>query len=212
MTGNEDAPTEAFAVGAWGSWYTGTSGNGSDGLQFLLAGATVKGYLANGLAVNTLTYDWNSNPTGLQAMEALNSATDPDLRPFMNHGGKVIFWHGQNDAAISYRATTAYLDKVKSTMGDQATFDRFARYYQAPGVDHCSGGPGADAVNLVSVIDAWVTQGAAPGQLTATKRKPDGSVAFTRPLCLHPKYPRYTGPANDVDAAKLASNYTCTSP
>ncbi|NDZ18837.1 tannase/feruloyl esterase family alpha/beta hydrolase (plasmid) [Variovorax sp. WS11] len=85
-------------------------------------------------------------------------------------------------------------------------------YYQPPGVDHRSGGPGADAVNLVSVIDAWATQDAAPGQLTATKRKPDGSVAFTRPLRLHPQYPRYTGPANDVDAAKLASNYTCTSP
>ncbi|NDZ18836.1 tannase/feruloyl esterase family alpha/beta hydrolase [Variovorax sp. WS11] len=59
-------------------------------------------------------------------MEALNSANDADLHPFMKRGGKVIFWHGQNDAATSYRATTAYLDKVKSTMGGQATFHRFA--------------------------------------------------------------------------------------
>jgi hypothetical protein len=29
-------------------------------------------------------------------------------------------------------------------------------------------------------------------------------------LCQYPKYPRYTGPANDPAAAKLAFNYACS--
>lgn len=75
-----------------------------------------------------------------------------------------------------------------------------------------SGGPGSDSVNLVNAIDSWVTQETGPGQLTASKRNPDGSTAFTRPLSQHPQYPRYTGPANDANTAKQASSYTCTSP
>lgn len=31
-------------------------------------------------------------------------------------------------------------------------------------------------------------------------------------LCQYPQYPRYTGPAADAAAAKLAANYICTSP
>ena len=37
-----------------------------------------------------------------------------------------------------------------------------------------------------------------------------GAANFTRPLCQHPKYPRYIGPANDAQAAKLAANYACS--
>jgi hypothetical protein len=35
-------------------------------------------------------------------------------------------------------------------------------------------------------------------------------VLFDRPLCQYPKYPRYTGPADEPEAAKLAGNYTCS--
>lgn len=97
-------------------------------------------------------------------------------------------------------------------MGGQSTVDGFVRYYQAPGVEHCFGGPGADAVDLVEALDKWVAQGTPPGQPTAVRLNPDGSTAPSRPLCQYPQYPRYTGPVNDGNAAKLASNYTCTAP
>lgn len=49
------------------------------------------------------------------------------------------------------------------------------------------------------------------GTLTACGgQRRRGSVQFERPLCRYPKYPRYTGPANDPAAARLASNYICT--
>lgn len=83
----------------------------------------------------------------------------------------------------------------------------FIRYYQAPGVAHCVGAPGADTVNLVAPLDAWGSSATAPGTLTRKKVNPtNGATVFSRPLCLHPKYPRYNG-SGDVNAA---ASYTCT--
>ena len=65
--------------------------------------------------------------------------------------------------------------------------------------------------DLLSALDSWVTGKATPATLTAQKLDPvSGAVQFERPLCQYPKYPRYTGPANDAAAAKLASNYSCS--
>lgn len=205
LTGNEDDQ------GGWPQWFTGATGNGNGSLQSILQDATVKSYLTNDPNAVSLTYNWNSNPAALFTMEALNSATNPDLTPFSSHGGKLLLWHGTADMALSHRATTAYYEKLQATLGASAV-GSFARYYQAPGVDHCSGGPGADSVNLLAALDQWVMKGKAPEKIVASKVNPDRSVAFTRPLCQYPQYPRYTGPANDANAAKAAENYTCTSP
>lgn len=212
LSGNEDAPAGPGGAGGWSTWFTGSTGNGSDGLQTAFQDGIVKYYLARDPNANSLTYDWDSNQATLQAMATLNDATNADLRPFMNHGGKLILWHGGSDPALPQRATTAYYENMKATMGGQSTLEGFVRYYQAPGVGHCFGGPGADAVNLVEVLDKWVDQGTPPGQPTATRINSDGGTVLSRPLCQYPQYPRYTGPANDSNAATMASNYTCTTP
>jgi pimeloyl-ACP methyl ester carboxylesterase len=205
LSGNEDD------AAAWPLWLTGPGGNGVGSLQFLFQDTTVKNYLARDPLAVSLTYEWNSNPATLQSMALLNDATNTDLRPFVRNGGKLILWHGGNDAAVTIRATTAFYEAARQVTG-VGSFDRSVRYYTAPGVDHCSGGPGADQADLLSALNAWVERGAAPGQLTASKANTDGTTAFTRPLCTYPQYPRYTGPANDPHAAKLAENYTCTTP
>ena len=206
LSGNEDDPQ------AWAIWVSGATGNGSTGLQYFFQDTTVKNYLARDANANSLTYDFDSNQGALLGLASLNDATNTDLRPFMNAGAKLILWHGTNDSALSNRATTIYYEGLKTAMGGQATLDKFVRYYQAPGVNHCFGGPGADSVDLVTVLDNWVTQGSEPGQPIASKRNTDGSTAFTRPLCQYPQYPRYIGPANDANAAKLAANYRCMAP
>ncbi|WP_244099232.1 tannase/feruloyl esterase family alpha/beta hydrolase [Burkholderia ambifaria] len=206
LSGNEDDP------GSWATWLTGSTGNGSNGLQNLLQDTTVKNYLVRDPNANSLAYDWNSNPEAILALGALNDATDTNLTPFKNTGAKLILWHGTSDSALTYRATTAYYEGLKTAMGGQTATDSFVRYYLAPGVNHCIGGAGADTVDLVSALDNWVTQGIDPGQPIAAKLNTDGSLLFTRPLCKYPQYPRYTGPANDANAAKDASNYTCTTP
>ncbi len=204
LTGNEDDP------GAWPLWVTG-NGNMQTALQYLFQDTTVKNYLARDPVQDSLAYIWDASPNALYGLAALNDATNTDLRPLKDSDAKLILWHGGNDAALSHKATTAYYQGVINAVGGQASADQFVRYYIAPGVDHCSGGPGADETDLLSALDAWVTRDSAPGTLIARKTSA-GATQFTRPLCLYPQYPRYTGPANDTAAAAQASNYTCTPP
>jgi pimeloyl-ACP methyl ester carboxylesterase len=206
LSGNENDP------GAWPAWVTG-NGNVRTAAQFLFQDTTVKNYLARNPAVDSLTYTpFDQNQFSLYALEALNSATSTDLRPFKNSGGKLILWHGTNDAALSYKTTAEYYQGLQARFGGQSAVDEFTKFYIAPGVNHCAGGPGADTSDLLGALDAWVEKNTAPATLTATKLAANGSVSFARPLCQYPQYPRYTGPANNVDAAKLAANYTCTTP
>jgi pimeloyl-ACP methyl ester carboxylesterase len=204
LTGNEDDP------GAWAAWETG-NGTLANALQFAFQDTTVKNYLARDPAANSLTYTpWDQNQNALFALAALNDATNADIRPFKNSGGKLILWHGGNDPALSKNATIEYYGRVATAVGGQANEDEFARLYIAPGVNHCAGGPGADTADLLGALDQWVVNGTAPGTLNADKLDSTGAVAFSRPLCQYPKYPKYTGPAGDAAAAKLAANYTCS--
>jgi feruloyl esterase len=134
------------------------------------------------------------------------------LRPFKNSGGKLILWHGTNDAALSYQSTTEYYQGLQAQFGSTGAVAEFAQYYLAPGVNHCAGGPGADTTDLLAALDAWVDQKSPPGTLSAAKLGTSGQVELTRPLCPYPQYPRYTGPANDAQAARSASYYVCTQP
>jgi feruloyl esterase len=202
LTGNEDDP------GAWAAWVTG-NGNVLSALQYLFQDTTVKNYLARDPAVDSLTYTpFDQNLNAIYALGALNSATNADIRPFINSGGKLLLWHGGNDPALSKNATAEYYSNVTATVGTAAA-DSAVRFYVAPGVNHCSGGPGADSADLLTALDQWVANGTAPGTLTAQKVV-SGNTTFERPLCQYPLYPRYTGPANDAAAATLASNYTCS--
>ena len=206
LTGNEDDP------GAWAAWETGDA-NYTVALQYLFQDTTVKNYLARDPTANSITYTpFDQNQNGIYAMAALNDATSTDLRPFNASGAKLILWHGGNDAALSVNATAEYYNGVVATMGGQANADAFTRFYVAPGVDHCGGGPGADTSDLLAALDSWVTSNTAPDTLAAAKLATDGTTTLTRPLCRYPLYPRYTGAANDTAAAALAANYTCTAP
>ncbi len=205
LTGSEDSPT------GLGLWVTG-NGNVSNALQYLFQDTTVKNYLARDPGANSLAYSpWDQNQSALAAMAALNDATNSNIKPFIDRGAKLILWHGGNDAALSKNSTAEYYNNVVSNVGGQGAADAFMRFYVAPGVDHCAGGPGADTADLLAALDNWVTGKSAPATLTAQKLDPaSGAVQFERPLCQYPKYPRYIGPANDSNAAKLASNYACT--
>jgi Tannase and feruloyl esterase len=205
LTGNEDD------FGAWPVWVTG-DGTVTNALQFLFQDTTVKNYLARDPAADSLSYTpWDQNQNALYALGALNDATNANILPFVNSGAKLILWHGGNDAALSKNSTAEYYNNVVAAVGGQTAADAFMRFYIAPGVDHCGGGPGADSTDLLAVLDGWVMGQATPGTLTAQKLDPvSGAVDFERPLCQYPKYPHYTGPANDPAAAKLASNYTCS--
>ena len=205
LNGNEDDP-----AAGWGAWVTG-NGDVRSSLHYLFQDTTVKNYLARDPSQDSLTYGYESNLNALYALAALNDATNTDLRPFKSAGGKLILWHGGSDPSLSPQATTAFYQAATNAVGGQAASDEFIRFYVAPGVGHCEGGPGADQTDLLAALDAWVAHGTAPATLSATKVA-NGVTQVSRPLCRFPQYPRYVGPANDGAAAALATNYTCTAP
>ncbi|MBC7731544.1 MAG: tannase/feruloyl esterase family alpha/beta hydrolase [Bacteriovorax sp.] len=203
LSGNEDEPD------GWAVWVT-ADGNVKSGLQYLFQDTTVKTYLARNLGADSLLYiPFDRDKAALDLLATLNDATNSNLGGFSARGGKLILWHGGSDPALSVNATSEYYNGVVASMGGQAAADAFVRYYVAPGVNHCSGGPGADDADLLGALEAWVEKSTPPGTLTANKLDA-GAIAFSRPLCPYPKYPRYTGPANDAAAAKLASSYFCS--
>lgn len=205
LTGNEDDPMN------FGVWVSG-NGDVKKAGQYAIQDSTVKYYLARDAMADSLAYEpWDQNQDALHAMASLNDATQTDIRAFLNNGGKLIVWHGGADAALSVNSTIEYMANMRNAVG--ATQAAAAtRFYVSPGVNHCEGGPGADKTDLLTALDQWVSKGSAPATLVAQKLDASGAVTRSLPLCQYPQYPKYTGPANDAAAAKLATSYTCTSP
>ncbi len=210
VPGAEEGP------GGWGLWITGLAPEKS----LLFAFAT--GYFSNFVYEKA---DWNYRKTtveqGLKAAEEKTAkvldATDANLAAFKARGGKLILYHGWNDAAISALNTINYYNNVASKMG-QAETDAFARLYMVPGLQHCGGGPGANSFgqdgagardaqhNMELAIEYWVEKGLAPSSIVATKYvddNPTKGVKFTRPLCPYPQIAKYKSTGDTNDAASF---------
>jgi feruloyl esterase len=124
---------------------------------------------------------------------------DPDIRPFLNKGGKLILWHGLSDPGPSPYATIAYYDQVKKTAGANAA----VRLFAAPGVSHCGGGTGAASFDTLAAMDDWIASGKAPEVIAAANPQKN----FTRPLCAWPALPFYKGEGDP----NVAASFSCRS-
>jgi feruloyl esterase len=128
---------------------------------------------------------------------------EPDLRPFMKAGGKLILWHGWTDGVVAARHSIEYFEAVSKSVGSAAARDNM-RLFMVPGVDHCGGGEGTFSFDAVAPLEQWLEQGRAPERIIASRPLKGGSVR-TRPLCSHPKVARYKGQGDTDDAA----NFEC---
>ncbi|KAF4462892.1 tannase precursor [Fusarium albosuccineum] len=128
---------------------------------------------------------------------------DADLTDFKNAGGKLISWHGTADQLIPFNGSVDYYERVLA--GDPKATDYY-RFFEAPGVEHCSGGKGWYPGSAFDALVKWVEGGVAPETLYAKSIDTDGSAAKTRDarLCLYPKQLTYV----DGDPS-LASSFTC---
>ena len=125
-------------------------------------------------------------------------AADPNLKPFLSRGGKLILWHGLDDQLPSPWGTLAYDEQMQKAVGPLSAATRL---FLAPGVTHCGGGPGPSSLDTVAALDSWVSAGVAPERITAVRSRPpanapQGPNPFTpmsRPVCAYPAQARYDG-------------------
>ncbi len=147
----------------------------------------------------------------LRDMRGIYDSTDPDLRAFRDHGGKLILWHGWSDPAIPAGSTLAYYHAVTERMGGLRATQRFARLFMFPGVYHCIGGHGPDTFDLFGPLYDWVEKGTAPQRVIASKKNGD-DVVRTRPVYPYPMQTKYTGSGSIDDAANFTGVMPATHP
>lgn len=133
------------------------------------------------------------------------AATNPDLSAFQKRGGKLLLWHGWSDQLIAPENSINYYQSVLAQMGPNQS--NWLRLFMAPGMLHCSGGPGPDQFNSLAVMERWVEKGEPPQRIEAFHAT-DNKVDMTRPLCPYPQVAVYKGSGSANDSA----NFTCQAP
>jgi len=179
-----------------------------NGYLFSQGDAYIKYFVTHDPAFDSTTFDVmhpGRYQERLYTLSATIGAMNPDVSRYIARGGKLITLQGLADEVISPNQTIAYYRGLIDRYG-QERVDSFMRLYMVPGYQH-GNGVFIPSVDLLGVLDDWVTHGAAPETLLATDiaRATNGR---TRPLCRFPAYPRYVGNGN----LNLASSFTCATP
>jgi hypothetical protein len=214
---------ESANAANWPAWLTDT-GTPANALQELFGDNYFK-YIVfpnSGWTPNSNTPAENAFAADIRTAAILNS-TDPNLRPFQRHGGKLIQYVGWGDTAISPINDINYHHSVAQELGGHEAIKDFYRLFMVPGMAHCSGGPGANAFgqlgapngpnpsdatdDVLTALDQWVERNDAPEKIVATKYvndDPTQGVAFQRPLCPYPQFAQYKGHGSTTSAASFA--------
>jgi feruloyl esterase len=152
------------------------------------------------------TFNFDSDMVrGDRPENVVMNATDPNLKAFFSHGGKLLLYHGWSDPNVPTLNTIKYYKSVIDTMGAGASTS--VRLFLEPGMGHCGGGEGPNVFDKVGALEQWVEKGIAPARLMAS-HSTGGKVDRTRPLCPYPQVARYKGSGSVDDAG----NFACLMP
>lgn len=176
----------------WNAWIVGREdgfGPGYPSLQFVMGSELFKYIIFDDRAWDYTRYDFSNWEDDVRRTSHLLDATDADLSHFNVSNGKIIYWSGWSDAALTTLGIVEYFEEVQ--VQTKAAED-FTRLFLMPGVAHCGGGTGPDTVNWLNMIQDWVERNEAPDQLVATKREA-GKITMQRPLCAYPAVAVYNG-------------------
>jgi feruloyl esterase len=138
------------------------------------------------------------------------NALDPNVKPFIDRGGKLIQYHGWSDPQISPGNSVQYYARAVEASGGAAKVSASYRLFLAPGMGHCAGGEGPNTFDMVSALEQWVEAGTAPDQIQASHAT-NGRIDRTRPLCPYPQVAAYKGSGSIDEAASFACRAVSTS-
>jgi len=224
-----EAGTEATT---WPAWVIADAPPHTLGFFFGMTYYTQAVYEGTPWSLQTMDFD-KDVAYGKRKVGSVIDATNPDLRTFRDHGGKLIQYHGWGDAGIApissvdyYEKAGAFLAKYPDPRNDKAKAQSdFYRLFLIPGMGHCFSGNGPvnfgqfGATNdagrgdperdVLAALVRWVETGAAPDRLIGTGPAPgDPSKQITRPLYPYPAVTHYNGQGDPNDPA----NYTGVKP
>jgi len=192
--------------GGWGPWVIGDVAGGQPSLDWKFNHNFFADVVYGRAHYDLRDFDYERDMPAIETTFApVLNAVSPTMAAFKARGGKLIQYHGWADPAISPRASVGYFLTVQSRMGDTASFYRL---FMAPGMLHCTGGPGPNAADWQGAISAWVEQGQAPDRINAVKfvgDNPAAGILRSRPLCPFPKRAKWTGKGDKA----MAGNYVC---
>ena len=192
-------------AGGWISWITGpnemTMKGGYPSLISYFGIEIFKYLILQDPNWNYLDYKFSGYEKEMRYAAAYLNATSVDYSGFKNRKGKIIFYHGWNDPALSAFSTIEHYNAVKAA--DPAIND-YMRLYLLPGVLHCGGGEGPSDADLLAILRDWVENGKTPERVVVTK-KVLGKVVMSRPVYPYPHEPIYdgTGDPNVESSYKL---------
>ena len=160
-------------------------------------------------------FDYDRDYKRLGMMESLYTGSNPDLRKYKEHGGKILVYQGWRDQSVVPLNVIDYYETVTKTMGGQQATEDFFRLFMIPGMNHCSGGAGAYAINYLDYMEDWIENGNAPDVLIGVhpNRPVDAAgtdlplegdaVEFSRPTYPYPAKVRYAGEGDPNDASSF---------
>lgn len=194
-----------IASPGWRQLKLGTSATAQpNSIDILLMLPGLKGYFMYpyDASFDPLKFDFDKDTSRVDDTAALQDPTSTDVSTFVQHGGKLLLYHGMADPFFSALDTEAYYGRLAQDNGGLDKTMSFARFFQVPGMNHCAGGPALDNFDALTAITEWVEQGKAPDSMIATGAQ---FPNVSRPLCAYPKHAQYngTGPRND------AASFTC---
>jgi hypothetical protein len=135
------------------------------------------------------TYDFKGHEKEIRYVSTYLDAVSTDYSGLKKRKGKIIFWHGWNDPAISAYAT---IDHYKAVQAGDPDVRDYMRLFLLPGVLHCGGGDGPAQIDWIGLIRDWVEKNKAPERVIVSKAV-DGKEVITRPVFPYPVESAYDG-------------------
>jgi feruloyl esterase len=199
--------------GGWNAYMTGSgplSGN-----HWEQSDNTLKYFIFENPKWDFRTFNYDKDVDfALRKLGNTMDAFDPDLSKFRRRGGKLLLYHGWNDASISPLNTINYYESVVSRVqgtqaraAAEADAQKFVRLFMVPGMLHCANGPGPNSFDMLTALENWTEKGQAPERVVAS-HSTRGVTDRTRPLCVYPKVAKYTGQGS----TDKAENFECKAP